>query len=77
MAFVLFIAGLGAPIPEDIPLIYGVMAGAGDNVYIHFGVSIVFILVGICLYAIGRRLSRTLDKPSRWQKVLSPERKKG
>ena len=79
VAFVLFIAGLGAPIPEDIPLIYGgVMAGAGKmNVYIHFGVSIVFILVGdLCLYAIGRRLSRTLDKPSRWQKVLSPERKK-
>ena len=49
VAFVLFIAGLGALIPEDIPLIYGgVMAGAGKmNVYIHFGVSIVFIRWGI------------------------------
>ena len=48
IAFVLFLAGLGIPIPEDIPLIYGgVMAGKGSlNVYIHFVVSMVFILVG-------------------------------
>ena len=78
VAFVLFIAGLGAPIPEDIPLIYGgVMAGVGKmNVYIHFAVSIIFILVGdLCLYGIGRRLSTSTETSTRWQKVLTPARK--
>ena len=59
IAFVLFIAGLGVPIPEDIPLIYGgVMSGQGQmNVWIHFAVSLAFILIGdVCLYMIGRRL---------------------
>ena len=78
VAFVLFIAGLGAPIPEDIPLIYGgVMAGQGTmNVYIHFAVSIVFIIIGdVCLYSIGVKLGKSADTPSRLQKVLTPERK--
>ncbi len=77
VAFVLFIAGLGAPIPEDIPLIYGgVMSGQGHmNPYIHFVVSIVFILIGdLCLYGIGRRISRNAETPSKWQKVLTPAR---
>jgi membrane protein DedA with SNARE-associated domain len=77
IAFVLFLAGLGVPIPEDIPLIYGgVMSGAGKmNVYIHFAVSMVFILVGdVCLYFIGRRISQNAETPSKWQKVLTPKR---
>ena len=77
VALVLFVAGLGVPIPEDIPLIYGgVMAGRGImNVYVHFGVSMVFILIGdLCLYNIGRRISRNAETPSRWQKLLTPER---
>jgi len=77
VAFVLFIAGLGAPIPEDIPLIYGgVMSGRGMmNPYIHFLVSMAFILIGdLCLYGIGRRISRNAETPSKWQKVLTPER---
>lgn len=77
IAFVLFLAGLGVPIPEDIPLIYGgVMSGAGKmNVYIHFVVSMVFILVGdVCLYFIGRRISQNAETPSRWRKVLTPKR---
>jgi membrane protein DedA with SNARE-associated domain len=77
VAFVLFIAGLGVPIPEDIPLIYGgVMAGRGImNVYVHFCVSMVFILVGdLCLYNIGRRISLNAETPSRWQKLLTPQR---
>ena len=90
IAFVLFIAGLGVPIPEDIPLIYGgVMAGRGDmNVWIHFAVSIAFILIGdVCLYMIGKRLSRasaagsgggegeSVKPPSRLAKLLTPERR--
>ena len=77
VALVLFLAGLGAPIPEDIPLIYGgVMASQGHmNVYIHFVVSIVFILIGdLCLYKIGNKISRNAETPSRWQKVITPER---
>jgi len=77
VAFVLFIAGLGAPIPEDIPLIYGgVLSGQGlMNPYIHFVVSMVFILIGdLCLYGIGRRISRNAETPSKWQKVLTPAR---
>ena len=86
IAFVLFLAGLGIPIPEDIPLIYGgVMAGKGSlNVYIHFIVSMVFIIVGdVSLYLIGRRIARSgkgaehtnYETPSRIQKILTPERK--
>ena len=86
IAFVLFLAGLGVPIPEDIPLIYGGgMAGKGSlNVYIHFIVSMIFILVGdVSLYLIGRRIARSSkgpeqinpETPSRIQKILTPERK--
>lgn len=82
IALVLFLAGLGVPIPEDIPLIYGgVMSGKGSmNVYIHFVVSMIFILVGdVCLYFIGRQLARGQEigddrPPSRWQKLANPER---
>ena len=82
IALVLFLAGLGVPIPEDIPLIYGgVMSGKGSmNVYVHFIVSMIFILIGdVCLYFIGRRLARAQEgdgesPPSRWQKIASPER---
>ena len=91
IAFVLFIAGLGVPIPEDIPLIYGgVMAGRGDmNPWIHFAVSVAFILIGdVCLYMIGKRLGRAraaaggdtedaenIRPPSRLEKLLTPERR--
>ena len=100
IAFVLFIAGLGVPIPEDIPLIYGgVMSGQGQmNVWIHFAVSMAFILIGdVCLYMIGRRFARSqiasgqelsslassdgalsaspTHKPSRLEKLLTPERR--
>jgi len=92
IALVLFLAGLGVPIPEDIPLIYGgVLAGQGHmDVYVHFAVSMVFILVGdVSLYLIGRRLAarrlrraaasaadQALDSltPSRWDRLASPER---
>ncbi len=90
IALVLFLAGLGVPIPEDIPLIYGgVLSGQGHmNVYIHFAVSMVFILVGdLSLYLIGRRLAaRRLSgaregsagedapTPTRWERLASPER---
>lgn len=93
IAFVLFIAGLGVPIPEDIPLIYGgVMSGKGYmNVWIHFAVSMAFILIGdVCLYMIGRRVASRqgqqngleeskpesfTKKPSRIEKLLTPERR--
>jgi len=92
IALVLFLAGLGVPIPEDIPLIYGgVLAGQGHmDVYVHFTVSMIFILVGdVSLYLIGRRLAarrlrraaasaadQALDSltPSRWDRLASPER---
>ena len=78
-----FLAGLGVPIPEDIPLIYGgVLAGAGKiNVWIHFVLSMIFILIGdSCLYFIGRRIGKVGEgtqegPPSRWQRLLSPERR--
>ena len=83
IALVLFLAGLGVPIPEDIPLIYGgVMAGQGKmDVTIHFIVSMVFILIGdSCLYFIGKRLSSkpnhsegVANQPSRLNKLLKPE----
>jgi membrane protein DedA with SNARE-associated domain len=80
IALILFVAGLGVPIPEDIPLIYGgVMAGKGSlNVYIHFVVSMIFIIVGdVSLYFLGKRLSNSAhDRPdnSRLRKILTPER---
>lgn len=82
IAFVLFIAGLGVPIPEDIPLIYGgIMSGQGKmNVFIHFIVSMVFIIIGdVCLYMIGKRLARSgksdSETPSRLSGLLTEERK--
>ena len=85
IALVLFLAGLGVPIPEDIPLIYGgVMAGQGKmDVSIHFVVSMVFILIGdSCLYLIGRRIAQAksgqvqdAQTPSRFERILSPERR--
>ena len=78
IAFVLFLAGLGVPIPEDIPLILGgVLSSTGSmNVYIHFVVSMVFILIGdVCLYKIGGRLANNqMDSTSRFAKILTPER---
>lgn len=77
IAVVLFMAGLGFPIPEDIPLIFGgVMAGAGKiDVYWHFVISMVFIIVGdSCLYYIGRRLGRATESSKRFSKILTPER---
>ena len=52
------------------------MSGQGlKNPYIHFAVSMAFILIGdLCLYGIGRRISRNAETPSKWQKVLTPER---
>jgi membrane protein DedA with SNARE-associated domain len=83
IALVLFLAGLGVPIPEDIPLIYGgVMAGQGKmDVTIHFLISMIFILIGdSCLYFIGKKISsghgqieQTRSKPSRLDKLLKPE----
>ena len=90
IALVLFLAGLGVPIPEDIPLIYGgVMAGQGKmDVSIHFAVSMIFIIIGdTCLYLIGRRVSRSSkvqsgqdgdlpsETPTRFERLLSPERR--
>ena len=88
IALVLFLAGLGVPIPEDIPLIYGgVMAGQGKlNVTIHFLVSMIFILVGdTCLYFIGKKLAKKKQaadlngkeidsqEGSRFDKLIKPE----
>jgi membrane protein DedA with SNARE-associated domain len=79
IALVLFLAGLGVPIPEDIPLIIGgILSGQGSmNVYIHFVVSMVFIIIGdVSLYLIGGRLARNThtDTPSRFRKILTPKR---
>jgi membrane protein DedA with SNARE-associated domain len=79
IALCLFVAGLGVPIPEDIPLIFGgVMAGAGKiDVWWHFGISMAFILIGdSCLFFIGRRLSRNADASKGWfGRLLSPGRR--
>ena len=84
ICLVLFLAGLGVPIPEDIPLIYGgVLAGIGKiNVWIHFGLSMLFILIGdSCLYFIGRRIGgigatrSEGEPPSRWERLLTAERR--
>lgn len=78
VAVSLFVAGLGFPLPEDIPLIFGgAMAGAGKiNVYIHFAISMVFILIGdTCLYLIGRKLGTASESKGRLSKLLTPERR--
>lgn len=79
IALTLFLAGLGVPIPEDIPLIFGgVMAGAGKiNVVIHFFISMVFIVVGdTCLYFIGRKVGNNAGtKKGFAAKLLTPARR--
>ncbi len=78
VAVSLFLAGLGFPLPEDIPLIFGgAMAGAGKiNVYVHFVISMVFILIGdTCLYLIGRKLGMASEGQGRLSKLLTPERR--
>ena len=60
----LLLAGLGMPLPEDIPLIFGgVMAARGEiDVVIHFILSMVFIIVGdSMLFFIGRRLGQATE----------------
>ncbi len=79
IAVALMLAGLGIPIPEDIPLIFGgVMAGAGKiDVWIHFGISMAFIVIGdSCLYFIGRRLGRSSSTGGFFGKLLTPARRK-
>lgn len=74
----LMLAGLGLPLPEDIPLIFGgAMAGAGKiNVWVHFVLSMVFILVGdSCLYFIGRRIGTSSEVSPRWSKLITPVRR--
>jgi membrane protein DedA with SNARE-associated domain len=76
IALVLFVAGLGVPIPEDIPLVFGgVMAAQGHiDVVAHFVLSLFFILVGdSCLFMIGRRLGRGAGS-GLWGKLLTPSR---
>lgn len=78
VAVSLFLAGLGFPLPEDIPLIFGgAMAGAGKiNVWVHFAISMVFIVVGdTCLYLIGRKVGNTAEGGGRIAKLLTPERR--
>jgi membrane protein DedA with SNARE-associated domain len=78
IALSLFVAGLGVPIPEDIPLIFGgAMAGAGKiNVWVHFGLSMAFILIGdACLYGIGRRLGNASEQKGFFGKLLTPQRR--
>lgn len=78
VAVSLFAAGLGFPLPEDIPLIFGgAMAGAGKiNVYVHFAISMIFILIGdVCLYLIGRRIGSASEGKGRLAKLLTPERR--
>lgn len=78
IALSLFVAGLGVPIPEDIPLIFGgAMAGAGKiNVWIHFAISMAFILIGdSCLYWIGRKVGRASAGGGLVGKVLTAERR--
>ena len=73
----LMLAGLGLPIPEDIPLIFGgVMAGMGKiNVWAHFGLSMLFILLGdSCLFFIGRRISRSAGVSGWWGRILTRSR---
>lgn len=79
IALTLFVAGLGVPIPEDIPLIFGgAMAGMGKiNVWIHLAISMAFILIGdSCLFFIGRRIGRSSQGGmGRWSRLITPERR--
>lgn len=82
VAVSLLLAGLGIPLPEDIPLIFGgVMAGAGKiNVWWHFAISMTFIIIGdTSLYLIGRKLGKATDasqaSKGRLAKLLTPERR--
>ncbi|MCK6570501.1 DedA family protein [Myxococcota bacterium] len=74
----LMLAGLGVPLPEDIPLIFGgAMAGAGKiDVYVHFFLSMAFILIGdSCLFFIGRRIGTATEVSPRWSKLITHERR--
>lgn len=74
----LMLAGLGVPLPEDIPLIFGgAMAGAGKiNVWVHFVLSMIFIVIGdSCLYFIGRRIGTSAEVSPRWSKLITHERR--
>lgn len=78
IALALFVAGLGVPLPEDIPLIFGgVMAGAGKiNVWVHFAISMAFILIGdSCLFFIGRKIGKASVGGGLAGRVLTPERR--
>ncbi len=71
----LMLAGLGVPLPEDIPLIFGgAMAGAGKiNVWVHFVLSMIFIVIGdSCLYFIGRRIGSSAPRSARGGRNSSP-----
>lgn len=77
LAAVLLAAGLGVPIPEDIPLMVGGFLAAGGyaNKYAVFGVAYFSILVGdFIIFSTGRRLGPVaLSKP--WAaRVLTPQR---
>jgi membrane protein DedA with SNARE-associated domain len=77
LAAVLLAAGLGVPIPEDIPLMVGGVLAAHDyaNVFIVFGVAYVSILAGdFVIFSTGRRLGPVaLAKP--WaSRVLTAQR---
>lgn len=74
---VLLAAGMGLPLPEDIPLMVGGLLSAQGvtNVYLVFGLAYVSILVGdFMIFSMGRRLGpKALQKP--WAaKVLTPRR---
>jgi membrane protein DedA with SNARE-associated domain len=80
VALVLFAAGLGFPIPEDIPLIYGGVMASMDpplmDPWIHGIVSITFILIGdYCLYRIGRKIGDSAEAPGFARKVFTPKAK--
>ncbi|MBI5495073.1 MAG: DedA family protein [Deltaproteobacteria bacterium] len=74
---VLLAAGLGLPVPEDIPLMVGGLLSAQGvtNAYMVFGFAYVSILVGdFLIFSMGRRLGpKALQKP--WAaRVLTPQR---
>lgn len=78
VALFLFVAGLGVPIPEDIPLIFGgAMAAQGKiNVWIHLAISMTFILIGdSCLYAIGRKIGGNPNGTGFFSRLLTPQRR--
>jgi membrane protein DedA with SNARE-associated domain len=64
---ILLAAGLGVPIPEDIPLMVGGLLSAQGvtNVYVVFGLAYASILVGdFMIFSAGRRLGpAALKKP--------------